>query len=746
VAVASGRGVGVAEALALGLTEAEFELICRLHGGMPNRLELGVYSLLWSEHCAYKHSRRLLATLPTEGPGLVAGVGENAGVVDLGGGRLCAFKVESHNHPSAVEPFEGAATGVGGILRDIVAVGARPIAVLDSLRFGDPASARSRYLLDGAVRGIGHYGNSVGVPTVGGELQFDPSYERNCLINVMAIGLIEGRPPLRSAARGVGNLVVLLGARTGRDGIGGASVLASATLGEEEHDRRPSVQVSDPFEGKKLIECVLEAVEQGLVVSVQDLGAAGLSSACAEMAAKGGVGIELELDRVPLREPLEPVEIMISESQERIAVVVEEGRLAALLALCTRHEVEAAAIGSVIAEPLLRLRHRGEPVGELPLAALVEGVPRYRLRPQPPKPAQPNGAAALPEPPLAELLVRLLGAANLASRTPLFEQYDWLVQGRTAVGPGSGDAAVLALDDGSALAASIDCNPRRVAADPYRGTIATVLECAANLACVGARPLGLTNNLNFGDPTEGVVAHQLAESVRGLGEACRALGIPVVGGNVSLYNASPQGAIKPTPVVGMVGRIPPGAGWAAAGFRRAGDKVALFGPFLPTLGATELEAVVGRELGEREVPLPPPALALEALEGVREGVGAGQLQSVHDISEGGLAVAIAECCLLGGVGATIELEALATLAKQLGGGEQGWWRVLCGEGGLGFVVSGDQEGLAALSQFGPLWELGEVGGERLVLGGKSGGLERFRCDLALGDLARAWRGLAELFP
>ena len=557
----------------LGLTDAEFDRIVDLLEREPNGVELAMFSLMWSEHCGYKHSRKLLRTLPTEGPRVVMGPGENAGAVDVGGGLACAFKVESHNHPSAVEPFQGAATGVGGILRDVFAVGARPIAVLDSLRFGEPAeSARSRYLLDQAVAGIGHYGNSIGVPTVGGEIYFEAAYEQNCLVNAMCLGLIETDKLIRSAAAGVGNVVVLFGARTGRDGIGGASVLASAELGEADGAKRPTVQIGDPFEESKLLECSLELLDAGLLVALQDLGAAGLTSSSSEMAAKGAVGLDLDVTRVPLREAdMEPFEIMISESQERMLCVVEPERVAGVLEVCEKWEVGATAIGVVTDSGRLRVLSGDEVVGDLPVDALVDACPVYDLEPAPPsRPLYPAPARVLDDGASpAATLVALIGSPNLASRRPVFEQYDCIVGSRTARRPGEADAAVLMLDHG-ALAVSIDGNGRRVAVDPYRGAVEAVVECAANLACVGAEPLGLTNCLNFGNPEKPHIAWQLTRAVAGLGDACRALGVPVVGGNVSLYNEGGEGPILPTPVVGMVGELPDPARAARQRLRRAG--------------------------------------------------------------------------------------------------------------------------------------------------------------------------------
>jgi phosphoribosylformylglycinamidine synthase len=729
------------DALALGLTESEYELVCEKQGGRPpNQVELAMYSLLWSEHCAYKHSRRLLRTLPTEGPRVVMGPGENAGAVDVGGGLACAFKVESHNHPSAVEPFQGAATGVGGILRDIFAIGARPVAVLDSLRFGEvdgEGGQRSRYLLDGAVSGIGHYGNSIGVPTVGGEVYFEGPYEQNCLVNAMALGLAPREQLVRSAAAGPGNAVVLFGAATGRDGIGGASVLASAELGSGEQDRRPSVQVGDPFEEKKLLECSLELLRLGLIVALQDLGAAGLTSAASEMASKGGVGMDIDVAAVPLREAdMEPFEVMVSESQERMLCVVEPERVADVLAQCERWEVGGAVIGTVTDSGRMRVLRDGELVGEMPVAALVDDCPLYDLDPEPPGrplyPPPPATLATTASP--SESLLALLRSANLASRRPLFEQYDWIVQSRTVRRPETADAAVLALPDGAALAVSIDGNGRRVAADPYRGTIEVVLECAANLACVGAEPLGTTNNLNFGNPEKPHIAWQLTEAVRGLGEACRALGAPIVGGNVSLYNEGAAGLIYPTPVVGMVGLLPDARAAGALGFATAGATIALVGEPAPALAAGELAKLRGEPLPERLADVD--IVAVAAVQAaVRDAVRAGALESAHDIAEGGIAVALAECCLAGGQGAEVLIPQLAPDPHE----------TLFGEGPGGFLVSGSPEAIAALAEHAPVAVLGNVGGEELAISIEGQPAAPLMV-LTIAELAAAHGALARLFP
>jgi phosphoribosylformylglycinamidine synthase II len=617
----------------LGLTDHEYERIVEQLGREPNEVELAMFSLLWSEHCAYKHSRKLLRRLPTEGPRVIMGPGENAGAVDVGGGHAVAFKVESHNHPSAVEPFQGAATGVGGILRDVFALGARPIAVLDSLRFGELDSERSRYLFEHVVAGIGHYGNSIGVPTVGGEIYFEPPYEQNCLVNAMCVGLAPADRMVRAAASGPGNAIVLMGASTGRDGIGGASVLASAEL-EEGAEMRPSVQIGDPFEEKKLMECCLELLDRGLLVSLQDLGAAGLTSSSAEMASAGGVGMDIEIDRVPLREAdMEPFEIMVSESQERMLAVVEPPALDEVLATCERWQTGAAQVGEVTDTGRIRVLAGGDVVGDAPVTALVEACPLYDLEPEEPATWLYGNRATLdPRAGGAEVLRALLASPNVASKRSAFGQYDSIVQSRTVRRPEAADAAVLAIpESGRAIGVAIDGNGRRVACDPYRGTAEAVLECAQNLACVGAEPLGLTNCLNFGNPEKPNVAWQLDRAVQGLADACAALGIPVVGGNVSLYNETEAGPIYPTPVVGLVGELPdPGRvpGLAPA----EGDAIALVGPFAPSLAGSEL----AKQRGDLDAGLP--AVPIEdvtaAIGLVRDAARGGAITAAHDVSDG----------------------------------------------------------------------------------------------------------------
>jgi len=719
----------VAAHRALGLTDSEYDLIVEKLGREPNGVELAVFSLMWSEHCAYKHSKKLLGLLPTEGPHLLMGPGENAGAVSVGDGLAIAFKVESHNHPSAVEPFQGAATGVGGILRDVFAVGARPIAILDSLRFGELTSARSRYLLDAAVSGIGHYGNSIGVPTVGGEVYFEAPYEQNCLVNAMCLGIAREERLIRAAAAGVGNLLVLMGARTGHDGIGGASVLASAELDSDDASKRPSVQIGDPFEEKRLLECSLELLERGTLRSLQDLGAAGLSSSASEMASKGEVGLDIDVSKVPLREEdMEPFEIMVSESQERMLCVIEPDKLGELAEVCERWEVRATAIGEVTGSRRLRVLDGDEVVGDMPVDALVDDCPLYDLQPARPDcqiyPAPPR---TLDSDDPADILPALLASHNLSSRRPLFEQYDCLVGSRTVRRPGQAGAAVLDLSEDGArggIAVSIDGNGRRVACDPYTGTVEAVLECAANLACVGAAPLGLTNCLNFGNPEKPHVAWQLERSVAGMADALTELGVPVVGGNVSLYNQSGDGPIYPTPVVGMVGAVPDVERVAGTGFTTDGHTVMLVcSPAATvTLPGSELAKLRGRELPDG-LPGIDVTGARRVIEAVRTCVREGALASAHDVAEGGLAVALAECCLAGGIGATISLPGYELEA-------------LFGEGAGRFVVSGPADALESLAELAT--PIGTVGGEVLQIGG--------RWTWTLDELREANAALGLAFP
>jgi phosphoribosylformylglycinamidine synthase II len=696
----------------LGLTDLELQRIIEQMGREPNHFELAVFSLLWSEHCGYKHSRPELRRLPTTGPRVLQGPGENAGVIDVGDGLALAFKVESHNHPSAVEPYQGAATGVGGILRDIFAMGARPIAILDSLRLGPLEEDRPRRLFDGIVRGVGGYGNCVGVANVGGETVFDAAYRDNPLVNAMALGVLEAGQLVRASAAGVGNQIVLYGARTGRDGIGGASVLASQDLDEESAEKRPSVQIGDPFTGKKLLECSLELAQSALVVSLQDLGAAGLASSLAEMAARGEVGLQIELDAVPLREPgMQPFEIMISESQERMAAVVEPSRLAEVQAVCARHELPCTVIGTIIAGDRLVAQYAGETVGDLPVSALAD-APTYELAPQRP--------GSLAEAPLAldtirepadasALLLRLLAQPNVCSKAWVYAQYDQLVGSGTVVRPGADAAVVRLTPSDRAIAVALDGDGARVALDPRRGGREAVAQAVLNVACSGAEPAAITNCLNFGNPERPATAYALREAITGMAEACEAFATPVVSGNVSLYNEHSGSPIHPTPVVGAVGVLER-ADQAVPSFPvDAGSAVLLVGAATPAHDGSERQAL---EDGTASGRIPDPELAGLARLCAALGAAAreGLLASAHDASDGGLAVAAVELCLAVGGGCDLELPELAPRGDITLFGES------CGNV-LVTCAPADQTRLAELfERHGvAVAELGHLGGERIVV-------------------------------
>jgi phosphoribosylformylglycinamidine synthase II len=673
---------------ALGLTDGELARIVSLLGREPNHFELAVFSLLWSEHCGYKHSALLLKRLPSSGKRVLQGPGENAGVLDLGDGEAVCFKVESHNHPSAVEPFQGAATGVGGILRDIIAMGARPVALLDGLRFAD-----GDWRFDRAVEGIGHYGNCVGVPTVGGEAVFDDAYADNVLVNAMCVGLLPADRLTRAGATGPGNLVVLFGATTGRDGIGGASVLASAELGEDDADKRPTVQVGDPFTGKKLIEVSVELVESGLVESLQDCGAAGLASSLSEMARD--TGIDLRLDRVPLREDrMEPWEVMISESQERMVAVVRPQMLAAVQALCDRWELHHAVVGEVTDSGLLRAFWEDEVVGEIPARLLTDECPRYEVERRPreePRVPATGAHARAPEPRRA--LLELLASPNLRSRAWIYRRYDHLVGSRTVRRPGL-DAAVVRLRPGyRGLAVSLDGQGRLARLDPRTGGALAVLEAARNVACAGGEPIGLTDCLNFGNPEKPEIAWELAEAIEGMAQACEALRVPIVSGNVSLYNDTDGRSIHPTPVVGCVGLVPDvravPKGW------RAGDVILLASASPLSLAGSEHQARWGGLGGApARVDLAAEASLVELL-----WRAAPSCSLVHDVAEGGLAVALAEAALWSGVGADV------VLAED----ELAWF----GEGGGQAVLACAPDAVDRLGGV-PLRRLGVVGGDAVL--------------------------------
>ena len=689
-----------------GLKPEEYDEIVQRLGRHPNRAELGMFGVMWSEHCCYKNSRPLLSQFPTEGDRILVGPGENAGVIDVGNGMRVAFKIESHNHPSAIEPFQGAATGVGGILRDIFTMGARPIAALNSLRFGSLDNARTRQIFTGVVSGIAHYGNCFGVPTVGGEVFFDEAYTGNPLVNAMAIGLMETDEIVKSGAVGIGNPVLYVGSTTGRDGMGGAS-FASAELSDESEANRPAVQVGDPFLEKSLVEACLEAFKTGGVAAAQDMGAAGITCSTAEMAANGGVGIELDLDLIPEREPgMVPYEYLLSESQERMLFVAHKGREQELIDIFHRWGLHAVVAGSVIEEPIVRILFEGGVAAEIPATALSDNTPIYKreLMAEPPEYAQKAWAWKTESLPVAdeegingkswnEILLALLAAPTIASKQWVYRQYDHQVQNNTVLMPGGADAAVIRLRSqvnpdpqaATGLAATVDCNARYVYLNPYEGALAAVAEAARNLSCVGAEPVAVTDNLNFGSPEKPVGYWQLAEACRGLSEGCRAFSTPVTGGNVSLYNETldsdgkPQ-PIYPTPVVGMVGLVSDIQKVCGQGWQAEGDLIYLLGVSTLgdrlTLGGSEYLKTIHQTVAGH----PPKVdidLELAVQSACREGIQRGWIRSAHDCAEGGLAVALAECSIAGRRGASVEVV----------GGDRRLDETLFAEGGARILVS-----------------------------------------------------------
>jgi phosphoribosylformylglycinamidine synthase subunit PurL len=752
----------------LGVTDQELDVIREKLGRDPNHTELAVFSVMWSEHCSYKSSKPLLKTLPTRGNGVMAGVGDNAGVVRIGDGLAVAFKIESHNHPSAVEPYQGAATGVGGILRDIFTMGARPIAVLDALRFGDPSDPRTRHLVDGIVRGVGGYGNCVGVPTVGGELVFDPSYQGNPLVNVMAIGLLEEKMLILAEAPGPGNYVVLFGSTTGRDGIGGASVLASATFQDQDPSKRPAVQVGDPFAEKLLIEASLELIRRQLVVGIQDLGAGGICCATSESADKAGTGILLDLDAIPRREPgMAPWEVMISESQERMLATCLPENYPDVREVCERWGIPIALVGRVTTDGDIAiieggigpdgLPNRGaKEIARMPAKALTsEAIVHYRLgtpparRRQAPAPGVPLTAHdGLPERGMdpAAVLAALLGSPNLSSRRWVYEQYDSSVQSNTVEWPGHGAAVLRVKGTKKALVATTDGNQTVSAIDPHLGAQLSVAEATRNVSITGARPLGITNCLNYGNPERPEAFWQLQEAVRGMGEACRVLGLPVTGGNVSLYNEDPSGAIAPTPEIGVVGLLEDILLLVRPPFTTEGDAVLLIGQSTPGMAGSAYAALAGISSEDS-----PPGIDMEreaALQTfIREAIGRGLVASAQDVSGGGLAVALAECCMWSGMGANLRLGISGSPAIEL-----------FGESPSRIVISCRPRHSAALEllarQFGlEAHMLGTVGGDRLRIEltgqGATGAAEERgsriadAVDVAIADLRHTWdHGLA----
>jgi phosphoribosylformylglycinamidine synthase II len=654
-----------------GLTSDEYDRLVNMLGRTPTFTELGIISALWSEHCSYKHSRPVLKTLPTQAPWVLQGPGENAGVISIGDGLAVAFKIESHNHPSAVEPYQGAATGVGGILRDVFTMGARPIAMLNSLRFGSLETPRVRYLVGGVVKGIGDYGNCVGIPTVAGDVMFDAAYEGNPLVNAMCVGIMKESELIRAKAEGVGNPVIAVGARTGRDGIHGAS-FASEDLSEENEAKRPRVQVGDPFTEKLLLEASLELIRSGHIVAIQDMGAAGLTSSSAEMAERGDVGVTIDTKKVPVREEgMTPYEILLSESQERMLVVAKKGHDNDVKKILAKWDLVAETIGEVIAEPVYRVTEGSHVVAEFPGTRLVTDCPQYH--PEAKESAEAIARRARDVHAIAELptekdpawtLTRLLQAPTIASKTWIHRQYDSTVRTNTVMGPGHGDAAVVRIrGTNKALALKTDCNGRYVFLDPRVGGRIAVAEAARNVACVGATPKAITNCLNFGNPKKPEVFFQFREAVYGMGDACRALETPVTGGNVSLYNENPQGAVYPTPTIGMVGLLDDASHATTMRFQSPGDAIVLLGENTDELGGSEYLAWIHGVVAGA-----PPACNLEGekqlIDALLEAIRAGHVRSAHDCSEGGIAVAIAESCMADRnrpLGASVDLSAWKSL-------------------------------------------------------------------------------------
>ncbi len=708
--------VSEVEAIAHGLSPQEYAHICRALGRAPNLVELGVFSVMWSEHCSYKSSRVFLKELPTSGPHVLQGPGENAGAIDIGDGLAVVFKMESHNHPSFVEPYQGAATGVGGILRDVFTMGARPIANLNSLRFGSFDHPRTRYLVNGVVGGIGFYGNCIGVPTVGGEVYFDEGYNENILVNAFTLGLVRADRIFRAKATGVGNPVMYVGSKTGRDGIHGASLLASAEFSAAAEEKRPTVQVGDPFTEKLLLEACLELMEHDAIVAIQDMGAAGLTSSSVEMAGRGGMGIMIDLDRVPRRESgMTPYDILLSESQERMLIVARAGAEERVRQVFAKWELDAVVIGRVTDDGTLRVLFEGAEVAALPIQVLTDAAPAY-TRPA----AMPAHFDELQELHVEQLplpgdynqtLLALLDSPNIGSKAWVYRQYDYLVRSNTVVQPGS-DAAVLRVKGtAKGVALSVDCNSRYCALDPYVGAMIAVAEAARNVVCAGAVPLGVTDCLNFGNPEKPEVMWQFAESIRGIRDACLALGTPVVSGNVSFYNETNGRAIPPTPTIAMVGLLEKSEQHTTQWFKAEGDMIALLGRTREELGASEYLA-----LTQRLVCGAPPWIDLRVEKQVEHvcltAIGEGLVRSAHDVSEGGLAVALAECCISGPephLGAVIELEGAIRPDA-----------LLFGESQSRIILTLRRRHVSRLREIAnaadiPLTVLGEVRGRRLVI-------------------------------
>ena len=641
-----------------GLTEEEYERVLKIMGRAPNLVELGIFSVMWSEHCSYKSSKKWLKTLPTTAPWVICGPGENAGIIDIGEGLAAVFKMESHNHPSYIEPYQGAATGVGGILRDVFTMGARPVANMNALRFGDPSHPKTRHLVSGVVEGIGGYGNCVGVPTVGGEVNFHESYNGNILVNAMTVGLADKNKIFYSAASGAGNPVVYVGSKTGRDGIHGAT-MASAEFDEDSEEKRPTVQVGDPFTEKLLIEACMELMDTDAIVAIQDMGAAGLTSSSFEMASKGGMGVELFMDQVPTREDgMTPYEMMLSESQERMLMILKPGKEDVARRIFEKWELDFAVIGTLTDTGRMVLKMNDDVVADLPIDPLAQASPEYD-RPWVSSPKQPVVAASeVDDVPWTEALTTLMGCPDLASRRWIWEQYDHMVMADTVQRPG-GDAAVVRVHGSNqALAITTDCTPRYVKADPFEGGKQAVAETWRNICAVGAKPLAITDNLNFGNPEKPEIMGQIVKAIEGIGAACDALDYPVISGNVSLYNETGGNPILPTPAIGGVGLLENIEHMTTLAFKNEGESILLIGQSEDGDGWLG-QSLYLREVCEREDGAPPPVdLIQERTVGdfVRGLVCDGRVTACHDISDGGLLIAIAEMALAGGIGCTFDDE------------------------------------------------------------------------------------------
>lgn len=643
----------------MGLSDEEFALIESIIGRLPNYTETGIFSVMWSEHCSYKNSKPVLSKFPTKGEHVLQGPGEGAGIVDIGDNQAVVFKIESHNHPSAIEPYQGAATGVGGIIRDVFSMGARPIAVLNSLRFGELTSPRVKYLFEEVVAGIAGYGNCIGIPTVGGEVHFDQSYEGNPLVNAMCVGLINHEDIKKGQAKGVGNTVMYVGAKTGRDGIHGAT-FASEEFSDESEEKRSAVQVGDPFMEKLLLEACLEVIKNDALVGIQDMGAAGLTSSSAEMASKAGSGIEMNLDLIPQRETgMSAYEMMLSESQERMLLVIEKGREQEIIDIFEKYDLEAVSVGHVTDDKMLRLLHQGEVVCELPVDALAEEAPVYHKPSSKPAYYREFLETKVEAPAItdaAQTLKQLLQQPTIASKEWVYDQYDYMVRTNTVVAPGS-DAGVLRIrGTKKALAMTTDCNARYLYLDPEVGGKIAVAEAARNIVCSGARPLAVTDNLNFGNPEKPEIFWQIEKSADGISEACRTLSTPVIGGNVSLYNESNGTAIYPTPVIGMVGLVEDTAHITTQSFQQAGDVIFVIGETKEEFAGSELQKMTeGRIYGKApEIDLD---VELARQEALLAAIQNGLVQSAHDVSEGGLGVALAESTFgTDGLGADIQID------------------------------------------------------------------------------------------